>query len=200
MLSEWLVLYWPEWILKLHLYIQVTFGPVLTLHCHPEHPRITSTGGEGKDGKKLGEEQQRVIYKSDCENADILHGKHLESTGMLAQASMLTCSQSQCYTKYMWESHWLWSIWSKLLDSVKCWPEDHHSYYSLPWEENECLNLFHHNLFNSLDKHLKDPFTFVHVELWFCIKTLLINLQLIKLPQTKCLWGVGRLWKKPNFK
>lgn len=43
----------PEGVLELHLYAQITLCPVLTLHRHLEHPRITSTGGEGKDGEKL---------------------------------------------------------------------------------------------------------------------------------------------------
>lgn len=50
--------YWPERILKFHLYTQVAVCPVLTLHRHPEHPRITATGGEGKDGEELEQEEE----------------------------------------------------------------------------------------------------------------------------------------------
>lgn len=55
---DWSALYQPEWILKLHLYTQVAVCPVLTLHRHPEHPRITATGGEGKDGEELEDEEE----------------------------------------------------------------------------------------------------------------------------------------------
>lgn len=57
-LSWRFVLYWPERILKLHLYTQVAVGPVLALHRHLKHPRITAAGGEGKDCEELEEEEE----------------------------------------------------------------------------------------------------------------------------------------------
>lgn len=60
------VINWPERILKLHLDAQVAVCPVLTLHWHPEHPRITAAGGEGKDGEEL--EQEEESHKTWSEN------------------------------------------------------------------------------------------------------------------------------------
>lgn len=59
----------PERILKLHIDAEVTLCPVLTLHCHLEHPRITATGGEGKDGEELQEDREKmeVSYQRFCQ-------------------------------------------------------------------------------------------------------------------------------------
>lgn len=53
----------PEWIIKIHIYFQVTVWSVPALHAHPEGAGVTPAGGESKDGKHL---EKREVYIYAC--------------------------------------------------------------------------------------------------------------------------------------
>lgn len=67
--SDWTdmaVEHWPERVAKLNLNVQVTFCAVLTLHTQSKHSRVTTTGGERKDGKELRRRKKETVIVNKC--------------------------------------------------------------------------------------------------------------------------------------